>query len=121
MKQLIALTGVILMVSSAQANEGNRIHPLSSSEVVEHIRAELSPSLSEQERTESLTMFESLDINRDEQVSFREMRRHPGLAGSFHKLDLNNDGVLNRKEVQPLQDEIKGLRNILNLSSLRII
>ena len=121
MKQVIALTGVILMVSSVQASERNRIEPLSSSEVVKHIRAELPASPQANERKETLTMFESLDSNRDEQVSFREMRRHPGLVGSFHKLDLNNDGVLDRKEVQPLQEEIQGLRNILTLSALRII
>lgn len=121
MKQLITLTGIVLMVSTAQASEGNRIQPLSSSEVVEHIRAELPATPPPKIRTESLSMFESLDTNRDEQVSFREMRRHPGLAGSFHRLDLNNDGVLDKKEVQPLQDEIKGLRNILTLSALRII
>lgn len=107
--------------TSAQAEQSVSIEPLTNIEIIEHIRSELPKDANIMERTHALSMFDSLDANRDEEVTLTEMRRHPTLANTFHQLDLNNDGVLNRREIQPLQDEVKGLRTILTLSALRII
>lgn len=120
---LLAMT---FTVSLAQAEtereiETVKLERLTNTEVIEHIRSELPKEKSVIQRTHYLSMFESLDKNRDDEVSLTEMRRHPTLVNSFHKLDINNDGVLNRKEIQPLQEEVKGLRNILTLTALKII
>ncbi|WP_417222071.1 hypothetical protein [Amphritea sp.] len=115
---LLALT---LTATMAQAEPEYRLKRLSNVKVIEHIRSELPKEAKLVNRTRSLTMFESLDRNHDNEVSLTEMRQHPTLASSFHKLDINNDGVLNQQEVAPLQAEVKGFRSILNLSALRII
>ncbi|BBB26642.1 hypothetical protein [Amphritea japonica] len=126
MRVAFVLLAMTFTASLAQADtestfEPTKLEPLTNTEVIEHIRSELPKEKSVTQRTHYLSMFESLDKNRDEEVSLTEMRRHPTLANSFHKLDINNDGVLNRKEIQPLQEEVKGLRNILTLTALRII
>ncbi|MBQ0757853.1 MAG: hypothetical protein KBT66_08215 [Amphritea sp.] len=126
MRAAIVLLAMTFTASLAQAEteqklESTKLERLSNTEVIEHIRSELPKEKSVIQRTHYLSMFESLDRNRDDEVSLTEMRRHPTLASSFHKLDINNDGVLNRKEIQPLQEEVKGLRNILTLTALRII
>lgn len=128
MRFAIVLLAMTFTASLAQAEtetdkklEIVKLERLTNSEVIEHIRSELPEEKSAGQRTHYLSMFESLDRNRDDEVSLTEMRRHPTLRNSFHKLDINNDGVLNRKEIQPLQDEVKGLRNILSLTALRII
>ncbi|MDX2422671.1 MAG: hypothetical protein QNK43_08335 [Amphritea sp.] len=116
---LLALT---LTTTLAQAKPDDlSLKRLSNIEVIEHIRSELPQETAQINRTRSLSMFESLDRNHDNEVSLTEMRHHPSLARRFHQLDINNDGVLNQQEVEPLQAEVKGLRNILNLSALRII
>lgn len=120
------LMAMIFSASLAQADteivvKPTKLEPLTNAEVIEHIRSELPKEKKAIQRTHYLSMFESLDKNRDEEVSLTEMRRHPTLANSFHRLDINNDGVLDRKEIQPLQEEVKGLRSILTLTALRII
>ena len=120
------LMAMIFSASLAQADteivvKPTKLEPLTNAEVIEHIRSELPKEKNAIQRTHYLSMFESLDKNRDEEVSLTEMRRHPTLANSFHRLDINNDGVLDRKEIQPLQEEVKGLRSILTLTALRII
>ena len=120
------LMAMIFSASLAQADteivvKPTKLEPLTNAEVIEHIRSELPKEKNAIQRTHYLSMFESLDKNRDEEVSLTEMRRHPTLANSFHRLDINNDGVLDRKEIQPLQEEVKGLRSSLTLTALRII
>ena len=126
MRVATVLLAMTFTASLAQAETEQKLEPiklerLTNTEVIEHIRSELPREQSVIQRTHYLSMFESLDRNRDDEVSLTEMRRHPTLVSSFHKLDINNDGVLNRKEIQPLQEEVKGLRNILTLTALRII
>ena len=126
MRTPLVLLAIISSASLAQADrervvKPTKLEPLTNTEVIEHIRSELPKGKNIIQRTHYLSMFESLDKNRDEEVSLTEMRRHPTLANSFHRLDINNDGVLDRKEIQPLQEEVKGLRSILTLTALRII
>ncbi len=121
MRKATVLLLTTLTAVMAQAEPEQSFKRLSNSEVIEHIRSALPKDKTPAERTRSLSMFESLDRNRDNEVSLTEMRRHPSLANSFHKLDINNDGVLNRDEIKPLQEEAKGLRNILSFTSLRVI
>lgn len=126
MRVAIVLLAMTFTASLAQAetekkHELVKLERLTNTEVIEHIRSELPREKSIIQRTHYLSMFESLDRNRDDEVSLTEMRSHPTLVNSFHKLDINNDGVLNRQEIQPLQEEVKGLRNILTLTALRII
>lgn len=121
MKRTMTLLGLMLIATTAHTGERHTIKQLSSADVIEHIRSELPRTRTAEERTQSLTMFESLDLNRDNQVTFREMRRHPDLIGSFNRLDLNNDGTLNREELQPLQDEVKGIRGLLTMNNPRVI
>lgn len=121
MRLVITLVASAFIAPQIYAEQQNTVEPLSNVEVIEHIRSELPQEKTIAERTQPLNMFDSLDSNRDEEVSLTEMRRHPTLANSFHQLDVNNDGVLDRREIQPLQDEVKGLRSILTLSALRII
>ncbi|WP_299195653.1 hypothetical protein [uncultured Amphritea sp.] len=121
MRVATILLSMTFAATLVQAEPERSLERLSNIEVIEHIRSELPKDKTPVKRTRSLSMFESLDRNRDNEVSLTEMRRHPSLVNSFHKLDINNDGVLNRDEIQPLQEEIKGLRNILTLTALRII
>jgi len=121
MKKTAGLFIGILLSSTAQAEVRNSIEVLTNIEVIEHIRSELPAERAIEQRRRTLTIFDSLDSNKDNQVTFREMRNRPGLVRSFHKLDLNNDGVLSRTEMKPLQVEVKGLRRLLSLSALRII
>lgn len=121
MYRTTVLLTLILTATMAQAELEHRLTRLSNSDVIEHILSELPKEAQPSNRTRSLTMFESLDRNHDNEVSLTEMRQHPTLASSFHKLDINNDGVLNQQEIAPLQAEVKGFRNILSLSALRII
>ena len=121
MRLATLIVASMIFTPQIKAEQQTTVEALTNVEVIEHIRSELPQDKSLAERTQPLNMFESLDSNRDEEVSLTEMRRHPTLANSFHQLDLNNDGVLDRREIQPLQDEVKGLRSILTLSALRII
>lgn len=121
MKRTMVLLSTVLMIASAHGDDRNTITPLSSAQVVQHIRAELPATPTAESRTERLSLFASLDRNRDGQVSFREMRRHPGLVRSFNSLDLNNDGVLSQEELQPLQEGIKRIKGLLTLSIARVI
>lgn len=109
-----------LLSTQLQAEVNNSIKLLTNVEVIEHIRSEL-PRQNRIREQQTLNIFDSLDSNNDNQVTFREMRSRPGLVNSFHKLDLNNDGVLSRREISPLQSEVKGLRRLLSLTALRII
>ncbi|UTW04586.1 hypothetical protein KDX31_06170 [Amphritea atlantica] len=121
MRVATVLLSMTFTATLVHAEPERSLERLSNTEVIEHIRSELPEDNTSVKRTRSLSMFESLDRNRDNEVSLAEMRQHPSLASSFHKLDINNDGVLNQQEIQPLQEEIKGLRNILTLTALRII
>lgn len=121
MRAATVLLAMAFTATLVQAEPERSLERLSNTEVIEHIRAELSEDKAPVKITRSLSMFESLDRNRDNEVSLTEMRQHPSLVNSFHKLDINNDGVLNQQEIEPLQEEIKGLRNILTLTALRII
>lgn len=118
---VLVLLAMSFIATLAQAQPEHALTRLSNLEVIEHIRSELPKDKLPVRRTRALTIFESLDRNHDNEVSLSEMRQHPSLASHFHRLDINNDGVLNRQEMEPLQAEVKGLRNILSLSSLRII
>lgn len=110
-----------LLSSPLHAEVNNSLKVLTNVEVIEHIRSELPRQNRIREQQQTLNIFDSLDSNNDNQVTFREMRSRPGLVNSFHKLDLNNDGVLSRREISPLQSEVKGLRRLLSLTALRII
>ena len=121
MRKAAGLFICALLSSPLQAEVKNSIELLTNVEVIEHIRSELPQHNRIRERQQTLNIFDSLDSNNDNQVTFREMRNRPGLVNSFNKLDLNNDGVLSRSEIHPLQGEVKGLRQLLSLSALRII
>lgn len=121
MRKVAGLFICTLLSSPLQAEVKHSIEVLSNVEVIEHIRSEIPGKKAIREPGQTLSVFDSLDSNNDEQVTFNEMRKRPGLVNSFHKLDLNNDGVLSRNEIQPIQVEVKGLRGLLSLSALRII
>ncbi len=121
MRRASALFVLALLTTPTQAEIINSVEAMSNVQVIEHIRSELPQEQSIEERNQTLSIFDSLDSNQDNQVTFKEMRARPGLVGAFHTLDINNDGVLSRTELQPLQVEVRGLRNILALSALRII
>ncbi|MDO6562198.1 hypothetical protein Q4488_02275 [Amphritea sp. 1_MG-2023] len=121
MYRTLTLLLLTLTTTLTQAEATQPLKRLTNLEVIEHIRSELPKEKAPRKNSRSLSMFESLDRNHDNEISLTEMRQHPSLASSFHRLDINNDGVLNQQEIEPLQAEAKGLRHILNLSALRII